>query len=95
MKPIDVSEENSKEVFRNMFGVDSKRDLLKTKNKNNFIKEGEDVRLKLNKIKKTIPKYKKPVYRISDSKDEEIIGTFYPEEIQKVTPPSILGAKEI
>ncbi|RWS06709.1 uncharacterized protein B4U79_02789 [Dinothrombium tinctorium] len=98
-KPVSITDKGKEfcnSTFKKFLEVEEGDEVRLKLNKSSFEKGFHPTwTSEIFKVKKTIPKYKKSVYRISDSKDEELIGTFYPEEIQKVTPPSILGAKEI
>ncbi|RWS18771.1 hypothetical protein B4U80_01798 [Leptotrombidium deliense] len=98
MKPINVSHTNTKDVFKNIYGVASRRELF-TRNK--LLPAGTTVR-KQYKLKpfdkgyypnlsdavftvtKGQNKQLKPTYKIKTEKGEPVKKTFYPEEIQKI-----------
>ena len=100
MSPNDVNSSNEKSVFKNIYGVSSKREMLK-KLKKFKLKPGDVVRKKYDlkplergyypnwsdqifTIYKSLDGYNKPIYKIEDSSKEKIDRRYYPQEIQKV-----------
>ncbi|RWS25072.1 hypothetical protein B4U80_06846 [Leptotrombidium deliense] len=98
MKPVDVTDLNTKEVFKNIYGVTSRRMLFR---KHRLLTEGSTVRRQYKRqqfdkgyypnwtdavfmIEKGQNKQQRPTYKIKTGKGERITKTFYPEEIQKV-----------
>jgi transposase InsO family protein len=100
MRPVDVGEHNEREVFFNLYGVRSRRDLLKPLNKPK-LKVGDQVRQKYTMkphersyyplwtdqtftIAEAISGNPKPLYMIKDFKGSRLKQRHYPEEVQKV-----------
>jgi len=99
MKPIDVSKNNENEVFNNLYGGISMRELIK-KVKTPSFKTGQKVRKKytigplekgyypnwsdhIYTIDKSINE-EKPLYRLKDYSGKLVKQRFYKEELQKV-----------
>jgi len=96
-RPVDVNEKNQHEIFETLY---PKKDHAKIKYK---FKVGDAVRISKYKMvfekgykekwtEEIFTVFKRlsrtpPVYRIKDSREEPIIGTFYEEELQKVEIP--------
>ena len=96
--PVQVNATNEKEVWNTLYG-----DLKKKGIKNQRFNVGDKVRLSMTTRpfrKGYLPKWteeiftithvikRRPiVYKVADYEGEEIKGTFYIEELQKVTPP--------
>ena len=94
-KPINVTQENEREVWHTLYGEREKKDPPKYK-----FEIGDQVRI--SKMKRTfekgyLPNFSKeiftvsqqiprdpPVYKLKDYDQEELSGTFYNEELQKV-----------
>lgn len=97
MAPIDVNDNNIREVWYNLYG-----DIINNKIKKQppKLKEGDYVRISKEKMKfekgyeqnwseeifviKKVILRKPVVYEIKDLKEEDIRGTFYEKELQKV-----------
>jgi hypothetical protein len=97
MKPVDVNSENDSDVRERLYGEHLSIDASTVKYK---FKVGDKVRvsklknvfekgyfpnwtLEIFTVSACIPR-KPPVYRVKDAQGEEIQGTFYAEELQKV-----------
>ena len=94
-KPINVTQENEREVWHTLYGEPEKKGPPKYK-----FEIGDQVRI--SKMKRTfekgyLPNFSKeiftvsqqiprepPVYKLKDYDQEELSGTFYNEELQKV-----------
>ena len=100
MSPNQVTNENKEQVFKNLFGVASKREYLK-KFKRPKLPEGDTVRQKyelkthdrgyypywtdqIYEIYKAVPGRLKPYYQLKDQSGNVDKKRFYPEEIQKI-----------
>ena len=102
MAPQDVTEDNSKIVFKNLYGYESKREYLR-----NFVKAklkiGDNVRKKYSlkalekgylpkwtdetfEVYKALKGKKRPYYMIKNSSGISESKRYYPEEIQKIKP---------
>ena len=102
MAPEEVTEDNSKKVFKKLYGYDSKREYLR-----NFVKAklniGDNVRKKYSlgalekgylpkwtdetfKVFKALNGKNRPYYKIKNTEGNTESKRFYPEEIQKVNP---------
>jgi len=96
-RPVDVTEKNQHEIFETLYGIPAR-----SKPKYKF-KVGDAVRISKYKmlfekgykenwteeiftVSKRLPR-SPPVYRIKDSQQETLVGTFYEEELQKVERP--------
>ncbi|RWR99765.1 hypothetical protein B4U79_03256, partial [Dinothrombium tinctorium] len=99
-KPVDISIENEKKVFFNIYGKPSKRDVLKLRQEPK-LQKGDNVRVSRYKkqfdrgylpqwteefftIQNALEKSEKPHYVLKDEAGEEIEGKFYPEEVQRI-----------
>ena len=94
MKPIDVKENHSNKIWNRMYGSlssftgkqhkkDSTVRISKVKGifeKGYLPSWSEEIFKISDSLNRT-----KPVYKLKDYQDEEIAGTFYPEEIQPIT----------
>ena len=104
MRPIDVTLNNAKMVFKNLYGYEDKRQYLK-KFKQPKLHIGDDVRKKYDlrafdkgfyanwtdqifKVQKALSGNKKPYYKVEDTKGSISQKRFYPEELQNVTVTS-------
>ena len=94
-KPINVTQNNEREVWHTLYGEREKKEPIKYK-----FEVGDQVRI--SKMKRTfekgyLPNFSKeiftvsqqiprqpPVYKVKDYDQEELSGTFYNEELQKV-----------
>ena len=94
-KPINVTQNNEREVWHTLYGEREKKEPVKYK-----FEVGDQVRI--SKMKRTfekgyLPNFSKeiftvsqqiprqpPVYKLKDYDQEELSGTFYNEELQKV-----------
>ena len=94
-KPINVTQNNEREVWHTLYGEREKEEPVKYK-----FEVGDQVRI--SKMKRTfekgyLPNFSKeiftvsqqiprqpPVYKLKDYDQEELSGTFYNEELQKV-----------
>ena len=94
-KPINVTQENEREVWHTLYGEPEKKGPVKYK-----FEIGDQVRI--SKMKRTfekgyLPNFSKeiftvsqqiprdpPVYKLKDYDQEELSGTFYNEELQKI-----------
>lgn len=100
-RPVDVNKTNEKEIFRNIYGVDSIYDLFK-KLKRPSIKKGDTVRIQKEQQpfqKRYMPKWQEetftvhetfakpfaPTYALRDKQANLIKGKFYQPEIQTVS----------
>jgi hypothetical protein len=100
-KPKDVTKVNEKEIFFNLYGVHTYRELLH-KGRESKLNAGEKVRLQLPAkpfdkgynpnwsdqiftVEKVIKERKKPYIVISDYYGKLLDRRFYPEDLQKVT----------
>lgn len=104
MKPIDVVPANEKQLFFNTYGVQSIHDIYKeNKVPRNDPGENVRVQKELLPFRKGyLPKWSEeiftinrsyakpnaPTYSLKDKLDRDIVGQFYPEEIQTVENPS-------
>jgi hypothetical protein len=97
MKPVEVSEDNLYEVWKNLFGdknLTSKKPtkyktgdyVLVAKEKGTFDKGYEpgwrEEIFQIKRVMRSDPE----TYRIEDLKGEEITGSFYKQELQKILP---------
>jgi hypothetical protein len=111
MAPNQVTENNEKVVFSNLYGFKSKREILRRLKKPR-LKLGDHVRQKyvLGPLDRgyyptwtdnTYTVYKvtnglvKPLYYVKDSKGEVINQRLYPEELQKVSKNNIYRVEKI
>ena len=111
MKPSDVIENNQNIVFKNIYGVINKRELLR-KMKSPKLSRNDNVRVKYQlgpldrgyypnwsdatyKINKNMKNINKPLYTITDSNDQVLKRRFYPEEIQKIKNNNIFRVEKI
>lgn len=98
MAPAQVSDQNILQVYRNLYG-----NLLKTPHKRPKLGPGDTVRIQRElghfekalygawsdetyRITKVLP-HPRPVYTLCTSEGEQVIGSFYGEELQKINPP--------
>ena len=79
-KPINVTQKNEREVWHTLYGEREKKEPVKCKFEigylPNFSKE-------IFTVSQQIPRHP-PVYKLKDYDQEELSGTFYNEELQKV-----------
>ena len=104
MAPNQVKTSEEKKIFKNIYGYENKRAILK-KFKKPLLKTGDDVRKKYDmkildrgyypnwtdqtyKIDKSIKNVEKPLYKIKSSTGQLLERRFYPEEIQKINKNS-------
>ena len=100
MRPADVNQNNEQQVFKNLYKVSNKDELIKPISSK--LKTGDKVRLQYNRkpfdkgyypnwtdeiftIEKTDKGDKKVVFRIKDYSGNKLEQRFYPEELQKIT----------
>lgn len=102
MAPNDVNNGNAKQVFKNLYGVKNKRELIRKMRKPNIPLDAtvrKKYKLKyldqgyypnwtdeIFTVYKSIPGVKQPYYHLKDDKGNIIEKRFYPSEIQKVQP---------
>lgn len=111
MAPNEVNESNEDIVFRNIYGVNNVRDLLR-KYKKPTLSIGETVRKKYKfgpldrgyypnwtdevyTIYKTMNKHRFPLYQIKDSKNKQLKQSFYLNELQKIKDNKIYRVENI
>ena len=104
MAPNNVSLDNSKIVFKNLYKFPNKREFLRN-NKASKLSLADNVRKKYEskthdrgyypnwtdetfKVQKILPSNVKPYYRVEDSRGNISTKRYYPEELQKVTVDS-------
>ena len=102
MTPVDASHVDSKLVFKNLYGLNSKREFLKKYSKPT-IKVGSTVRTAYQKkihdrkrfpnwtdqtfeVHKQLKGRKRPYYRLKDSEGNISQKRYYPDEIQVIKP---------
>jgi hypothetical protein len=111
MTPNQVNEDNEKEVFYNLYGFVSKRELLR-KLKMPALRAGDKVRQKyilgpldrgyypnwtdqVYTIIKTVKNINKPLYFVKNSDGAVVKQRFYPEEIQKIKENNIFRVERV
>lgn len=111
MSPNEVNEHNKTAVFQNLYKVHNKRELLRNYIKpslkigdvvrqkyrlgpldRGYYPNWTDQTFTINKMVKNFPK---PLYRLTDSKDNLISKRYYPEEIQVIKNNSIYRVEKI
>ena len=102
MSPNQVNEENSSQVFKNLYGFDNKRELLFNKKKPSIptdvsVRRKYDLKImdrgyypnwtdEIYKIYKSVPGENKPYYHLKDEQGNIVQKRFYPTEVQVVKP---------
>lgn len=111
MAPIDVREHNEEEVFENLYGYKSKREILR-KFKKPSLKTGDKVRKKYTlgpldrgyyrnwtdevyTIDKAMKNLIKPLHFIKASNGQVLKQRFYPEEVQKINDKNIYRVEKV
>ena len=109
--PNGITEENEKQIFNNIYGVTSKRELLRKTRKPKF-KIGDSVRIKYElkildrgyypnwtdqifTIYKSINKPNKTVYKIKNFEGEKLDKCFYQDELQIVQRNNVYRIEKI
>jgi hypothetical protein len=111
MTPNQVNESNEREVFLNLYGFVSKRELLR-KLKKPVLKIGDKVRQKyylgpldrgyypnwtdrVYTVHKSVKNINKPLYFVKNSSGEVVKQRFYPEEVQKIKENNIFRVEKV
>ena len=110
MAPNQVNLDNSKEVFKNLYGFNNKREMLKSY-KNSSIKKNDTVRIAYSNNKfdrgyypnwtdetfkvTNVIKNSKPMIKLKTYKNEPLNKRFYKEEIQKVSENTLFRVEKI
>jgi hypothetical protein len=109
--PVSVNEINSRLIFKNLYGFNSKRDMLRKYKKPN-IKIGTSARQKykigpldrgyypnwtdnIYNIKNSVSSLRKPLYKLTDEKNKLLRKRYYPEEIQIIKNNNIFRVEKI
>lgn len=111
MKPIDATPDKEKEIFHNLYGVASVFDIYKNfKSPNLEAGDVVRIQKELLPFRKGyLPKWSEetftidrafkkptnPMYTIRDRKQDEIVGRFYPQELQVITEPEYFRIEKI
>ena len=106
MRPTDVTVDNEKQIWHTLYDDDDDDDDHGVKHVKYKFKIGDQVRISKIKrtfekgylpnfskeiftISKQVPRYP-PVYKLKDYDGEELKGTFYEKELQKVIKPDVV-----
>ena len=110
MKPSDVKEKDNERVWHRLYGKMSQRVMPLRKNHapkvdsavrvaksktifdKGYIPNWTGELFHVREIKHRLPK---PLYKLADYADEDIAGTFYPEEVQKVKDKAIYKIEKV
>jgi hypothetical protein len=98
MKPSQVNDSNKGEVFRNMYGGSFKTgDPVRVSKSTHVFSRGytPNWSQEIFFVKDQVRKHKIPVHTIVDYSKKPVLGTWYPKELQVVTPPTFFTIERI